>query len=204
FKTFSKLGPSVNNIKKVILPDNMTEDIEFSFYGWNKLEEIKLPKNAKRILTNIFYECKNLNKINLEELTNLEQIGNSNNFQGTNIPDWTHFMSSNKITQLDFSNTKLKRLSSGAFPFMINLEEIIFPSSLKEVGRFIAYVTYDWNDDVSEPDNIGFKKKLTIKVKGINEKPSGWSDRWIGSFWSSENQDGTEKDKVEIKWNATV
>ncbi|MDD1372223.1 leucine-rich repeat protein [Metamycoplasma hyosynoviae] len=205
FKTFSKLGPSVNNIKKVILPDNMTEDIEFSFYGWNKLEEIKLPKNAKRILTDMFYECNNLSKINLEELTNLEQIGKSNNFEGTNIPYWSHFLDSNKITKLDFSNTKLKRLSSGAFPFMRNLEEIIFPSSLKEVGYFIAYVTYNSNNGTPtlEDDTIGLEKKLTIKVKGINAKPSGWCDKWIGSFWSSENQDGTDKNKVEIKWNAT-
>ncbi|MDD1360233.1 leucine-rich repeat protein [Metamycoplasma hyosynoviae] len=205
FKTFSKLGPSVNNIKKVILPDNMTEDIEFSFYGWNKLEEIKLPKNAKRILTDMFYECNNLSKINLEELTNLEQIGKSNNFEGTNIPYWSHFLDSNKITKLDFSNTKLKRLSSGAFPFMKNLEEIIFPSSLKEVGYFIAYVTYNSNNGTPtlEDDTIGLEKKLTIKVKGINAKPSGWCDKWIGSFWSSENQDGTDKNKVEIKWNAT-
>ncbi|MDD7847780.1 leucine-rich repeat protein, partial [Metamycoplasma hyosynoviae] len=205
FKTFTKLGPSVNNIKKVILPDNMTEDIEFSFYGWNKLEEIKLPKNAKRILTDMFYECNNLNKINLEELTNLEQIGKSNNFEGTNIPYWSHFLDSNKITKLDFSNTKLKRLSSGAFPFMRNLEEIIFPSSLKEVGYFIAYVTYNSNNGTPtlEDDTIGLEKKLTIKVKGINAKPSGWCDKWIGSFWSSENQDGTDKNKVEIKWNAT-
>ncbi|MDD1373997.1 leucine-rich repeat protein [Metamycoplasma hyosynoviae] len=205
FKTFSKLGPSVNNIKKVILPDNMTEDIEFSFYGWGKLEEIKLPKNAKRILTDMFYECKNLKKINLEELTNLEQIGKSDNFEGTNIPQWSHFMDSDKITKLDFSNTKLKRLSSGTFPFMRNLEEIIFPSSLKEVGYFIAYVTYNSNNGTPtlEDDTIGLEKKLTIKVKGINSKPSGWCDRWIGSFWSSENPDGTDKSKVEIKWNAT-
>ncbi|MDD1359393.1 leucine-rich repeat protein [Metamycoplasma hyosynoviae] len=199
-KHFDNLAPSFNSIKKLILPKDMSEEIKFSLRGWKKLEEVKLPTNVKRIKSSMFYECEKLKKINLEELTLLEEIIN-NNDDGSTFPKISHFIESKEMEKLDFSKTKLKKLAAAAFPYMEKLNEIILPNTLEEVGAFFTYRTYTTNNPILENNLIGFKdKKLTIKIKGIREKPSGWHEKWIGQFWRADSPNGTDQSKVKIEW----
>ncbi|MDD1375874.1 leucine-rich repeat protein, partial [Metamycoplasma hyosynoviae] len=188
-KNFNVIIPSKNNIKKLSLPKNMVENITFTFQGWKQLEEVKLPSSTKRIQSNLFYECDKLKKINFDELINLEEI-----CREEGASNYLHFISSNQMEKIDLSNTKLKKLAGYVFPFMPKLNEIIFPATLQEVGKFITYTS-------SQNDDIIIDHLINIKIKTITEKPQGWSDKWIGKYWDALNQKGTETSKVNIQWN---
>ncbi|WP_152542490.1 leucine-rich repeat protein, partial [Metamycoplasma hyosynoviae] len=188
-KNFNVIIPSANNIKKLSLPKNMVENITFTFQGWKQLEEVKLPSSTKRIQSNLFYECDKLKKINFDELINLEEI-----CKEEGASNYLHFISSNQMEKIDLSNTKLKKLAAYVFPFMPKLNEIIFPATLQEVGKFITYTS-------SQNDGIIIGHLINIKIKTITEKPEGWSDEWIGKYWDASHQNGTETSKVNIQWN---
>ncbi|KDE43170.1 hypothetical protein NPL1_01595 [Metamycoplasma hyosynoviae] len=188
-KNFNVIIPSANNIKKLSLPKNMAENITFTFQGWKQLEEVKLPSSTKRIQSNLFYECDKLKKINFDELINLEEI-----CREEGASNYLHFISSNQMEKIDLSNTKLKKLAAYVFPFMPKLNEIIFPATLQEVGKFITYTS-------SQNDGIIIGHLINIKIKTITEKPEGWSDEWIGKYWDASHQNGTETSKVNIQWN---
>ncbi|MDD7848510.1 leucine-rich repeat protein, partial [Metamycoplasma hyosynoviae] len=187
-KNFNIIIPSKNNIKKLSLPKNMVENITFTFQGWKQLEEVKLPSSTKRIQSNLFYECDKLKKINFDELINLEEI-----CREEGVSNYLHFISSNQMEKIDLSNTKLKKLAGYVFPFMKKLNEIIFPATLQEVGEFITYTS-------SQNDGIIIDHLINIKIKTITEKPQGWSDEWIGKYWSQSQQTGTQPTEVKIEW----
>ncbi|MDC8962777.1 leucine-rich repeat protein [Metamycoplasma hyosynoviae] len=203
FKYFNKLGPSFNNIQKIKLPDNMGDHLSFSFYGWKNLKEVVLPKTAKYITSYMFYGCKKLEKINFDELINLEQIVHPDDLNN-NSGDLKHihFISSDVMTEIDLSKTNLKKLAGYVFASMKKLGKIILPSTLQRVGRTIAYNNYNTNNTPNneDDDTITFDQLLTIKIKGTQQKPGGWHNRWIGQYWTSEKPNGTDESKVKIEW----
>ncbi|TDU95383.1 leucine-rich repeat protein, partial [Metamycoplasma hyosynoviae] len=203
FKHFNNLGPSFNNIEKIVLPNDMGEKLSFDFANWKSLKEVKLPSTVKTIASGMFYGCNNLENVNFTDLINLEKILHPSDKENDNeFPKNMHFISSKVIKKIDLSATKLRALSGYAFQGVNGLEEIVLPSTLQKVGSFIAYRSYldKGTEDVND-DEISFgNKMLTIKIKVHTSKPSGWSDKWIGQYWSQNAQTGTNTTEVKIEW----
>ncbi|MDC8938214.1 leucine-rich repeat protein [Metamycoplasma hyosynoviae] len=203
FKHFNNLGPSFNNIEKIVLPNDMGEKLSFDFANWKSLKEVKLPSTVKTIASGMFYGCNNLENVNFTDLINLEKILHPSDKENDNeFPKSMHFVSSKVIKKIDLSATKLRALSGYAFQGVNSLEEIVLPSTLQKVGSFIAYRSYldKGTEDVND-DEISFgNKMLTIKIKVHASKPSGWSDKWIGQYWSQSAQTGTNTAEVKIEW----
>ncbi|MDC8914084.1 hypothetical protein PR248_03475, partial [Metamycoplasma hyosynoviae] len=59
--------------------------------------------------------------------------------------------------------------------------------------KFITYTS-------SQNDGIIIDHLINIKIKTITEKPQGWSDEWIGKYWSQSQQTGTKPTEVKIEW----
>ena len=57
-------------VKKVILPDTLTEIPENAFVGCDNLEEVVIPASCLVILNDAFKDCKNLKKITLKHFEN--------------------------------------------------------------------------------------------------------------------------------------
>ncbi|MDC8915993.1 hypothetical protein [Metamycoplasma hyosynoviae] len=198
----------LNYIKKLQLPDfpNDTDANVFdkTFRNWNAVEEVKLPKNVKKITKKIINFVK-VTKINLDELTKLEQIG------GDDVNQAQEVFNDLKIDTVDLSNSQLRKLSRKAF-WWPDFNKIILPSTLSHVGPFVIFgeeknknykYIYSNNPDEMKLAELTFTKKITIQIKGKTEKPTTWSEYWAGQFWTTQQPNGTTNSTgLEIKWNS--
>ncbi|MDC8914715.1 hypothetical protein, partial [Metamycoplasma hyosynoviae] len=41
---------------------------------------------------------------------------------------------------------------------------------------------------------------VIIKVKGIQSKPTEWSDYWVGQYWKNDSTNGING-QLKIEWN---
>ncbi|MDD7896860.1 hypothetical protein PUW91_01965 [Metamycoplasma hyosynoviae] len=194
----------LNYIKKLQLPDfpNDTDANVFdkTFRNWNAVEEVKLPKNVKKIINFV-----KVTKINLDELTKLEQIG------GDDVNQAQEVFNDLKIDTVDLSNSQLRKLSRKAF-WWPDFNKIILPSTLSHVGPFVIFgeeknknykYIYSNNPDEMKLAELTFTKKITIQIKGKTEKPTTWSEYWAGQFWTTQQPNGTTNSTgLEIKWNS--
>ncbi|MDD1374005.1 hypothetical protein PT313_00115 [Metamycoplasma hyosynoviae] len=204
---FEKIA-GLNNIKKLQLPDfpNDTDANVFdkTFRNWNAVEEVKIPKNVKKITKKIINFVK-VTKINLNELTKLEQIG------GDDVNQAQEVFNDLKIDTVDLSNSQLRKLSRKAF-WWPDFNKIILPQTLLNVGPFVIFgeeknknykYIYSNNPDEMKLAELTFTKKITIQIKGKTEKPTTWSEYWAGQFWTTQQPNGTTNSTgLEIKWNS--
>ncbi len=63
------------SLKKIEIPDSVTEIGEGAFEGCESLDEVKLPSKIEKISGNTFQNCTSLNKIELPET--VKEIGYS-------------------------------------------------------------------------------------------------------------------------------
>ncbi|MDC8937596.1 hypothetical protein PR243_03310 [Metamycoplasma hyosynoviae] len=203
---FEKIA-GLNNIKKLQLPDfpNDTDANVFDkvFRNWKAVEEVKLPKNVKKI-TNSVINFANVTKINLNELTKLEQIGKDD------VNEAQEVFGDLKIETVDLSHTILNKLSRKAF-WWPAFNKIILPSTLSHVGPFVIFgeeknknYKYFYSDNPTEMAlaQLDFNKKITIEIKGKTQKPETWNTYWAGQFWTESQPNGVSNGNgLEIKWN---
>ncbi|MDI3063937.1 leucine-rich repeat protein [Metamycoplasma hyosynoviae] len=196
----SMLLNDITSLKTITFPDfandNANNILDVSFNG--KSEKVNLPKNVKEIKRKII-DTNNIE--NLDKLTKLKVL-HSNSFSGF------------QNTNLNFSNCPLEEIKFATFQWTTNNVTIILPKTVKKVEPFILFYTeingkygilnnpFNYQDQLSQIVLTGIKK-VTIKIKGIQSKPAGWSDYWLGQLWNSTHQFGTEQSILKIEWNST-
>lgn len=122
------------DIRKVIIPEGVTEIMRFAFLGCENLEEVVLPSTLETIDYAVFADCPKLKKINLE---NVKIVGDSAFFNCRALEE----VNLDKCTYIDkfafFNCTSLKRMDlsrvgiigGGAFYHCSALESVTIPSN---------------------------------------------------------------------------
>ncbi|MDC8901307.1 hypothetical protein PUW87_03290 [Metamycoplasma hyosynoviae] len=201
-----ELIADANTIEKLYLPEfqdnNGPNIMNYTLKNYNAIKELYLPKNVKQISRTIITGKGRLQKINLDELTMLEVIGEENH----NYPVFAH--SFLEIKELDFTKTKLRLINRRAFNWIA--VDLKLPQVAK-IERFFYYGTVErdemnsWINQTSSENwakvKLEFWKKITISIKGYAGKPNEWSDYWAGQFWKSNQPNGVTDKGFEIKWN---
>ncbi len=128
-----------NKIKKVIIPEGVTEISQYAFANCTALEEIVLPSTLKKIGYGAFYNCTSLSKINLGDV----QFINKEAFYKTAITE-ADFSSIVSFGDYAFRESKLnvlqlpasgQSIGVGAFQSCENLAEVTFDAEKIKVGK---------------------------------------------------------------------
>lgn len=130
FSTIKNTMPNVevldlSGITNVYLPwQAFTKDINNwgGEIGMTSLKEVKLPAGLYEISDGAFAGCRNLEKVNFEELTELYNIGH-------------RAFSSTALKDVDLSKTKITELTNCQFRFATLIEHFIFPTGLTRIGE---------------------------------------------------------------------
>ena len=109
-------------IKQIQLPDSINKISFEAFAGFEKLEEINIPKSLKSLPTNCFRGCYSLTHI---ELNNLEKIGSG------------AFLNCRKLRKIDLSN--VAELGEKIFCECASLESVKLPSNITILPDYTFY-----------------------------------------------------------------
>lgn len=115
---------NINDVKKVVIREGITEISGLYFYGFSWMEEVKLPNSLKTIGSNVFYGRPRLKKVTFGN--NLEKIGKD------------AFMNCRQLKTVILPDS-VKTIESGAFSGCIRLNKLVVPASLKS-----------WSKDITE------------------------------------------------------
>lgn len=135
------------------------------FNGWKNLEYVFLRLDTTGIYATSFQNCSKLKYINLEDLTKLTRIGDSNNFAGCT--------SLFEGQVLDLRNTSLTQIDWGGSFSKVPFVEIKLPST---ISRFSGSFEGSGLVKMSFPLNMGtveanmFKNCLSLKSVCVNNK----------------------------------
>lgn len=160
---FSKGGYRIPVIKKIILPSSLIsiEDNENlyevgAFYNMDSLEEIEFSSNSnlKKIGSNAFSRCSNLNKINLPE--GLLSLGNYAFYHCNSLKELYLPNSLERIGEYIFQN----------FNGTYKIEILNFPENLQYIGSY-AFV------NCRMPSTITLGQKIKEIEEGAFDKVSG-------------------------------
>ncbi len=127
-------------LKKVVLPDTITEIRGQAFKNDYKLKEVVLPKNLTYLGGESFYNCTSLEKINLpigiSEIKG-STFENCSSLESITIPDNVTrigghaFYGNSSLKMVNISrNSKLKEIGSSAFRMCSSLNEIYIPQGV--------------------------------------------------------------------------
>ncbi|MBQ3163423.1 MAG: leucine-rich repeat domain-containing protein [Lachnospiraceae bacterium] len=105
-------------VKKVEIPNTVTEMNNAIFWGCDNLEEVQLPKGLKKIATKTFIDCDALKDIKLPE--GLEMIESG------------AFSYCDSLTEIVIPDT-VQVIEAEAFFSCSNLEKVIIPQGVKEI-----------------------------------------------------------------------
>lgn len=127
-------------IKKVIIPEGVTEISEYAFANLSELREVVLPSTLKKIGLGAFRDCKKLKTINLEHV----QFINKDAFYGTAI-ETADFASVVSFGDYAFMGSAIKWLNLpascqsigiGSFQNCENLANVTFNASKVKIGTY--------------------------------------------------------------------
>lgn len=180
-KTIIGTFGNMNNIKTIILPEELKIIEEGSFNGCTSLETVEIPETVEEIGNNTFFNCSSLKKISIPET--VEKIGNDA-FSGcsslkeitipngiTSIP----YNCFNGCTSLEsiIIPESIDTIGTNAFFGGNKITEIFIPEGLNKLGSF-AFGTVI-NDDFgtvyyggTEKEWEALKKKQSISVSTNN------------------------------------
>lgn len=121
-----------HNLKSIIIPNNVEEIKDSTFYICDSLENITLPSSLKKIGIKAFYYCDNLKSISIPN--NVEEIEDSVFYGCSSLDNITLPSSLKKITTTAIPNTVKELYYNG-----IKVESI---SSLDCINYGLDYKTY--------------------------------------------------------------
>lgn len=140
-KKVVKIGGSAfrecNDIKKVIIPEGITDIADFAFYKCNQINEIFFPKTLTQIDTCAFYQT-GVTEINLPEnlvTLNRQAFSCCDNLTSVVIPE------------------KVETLGDQVFASCANLKTVSIPASVQSIGDGIISGTAIENITVADNSN---------------------------------------------------
>lgn len=132
-------------VKDLIIPDGITEIKDCAFYHCYSLESVTLPSNTKLIGRYAFGECKNLKRINLNNVSEIQEYAfqTCERLESVYVPSsvvnwswhWSAFKGCTGITSVEFHCPKTERW----FSELKSLEEIIIGNEVKTIGSSSFY-----------------------------------------------------------------
>lgn len=106
------------NLKNIIIPENVSDICSYTFEKCNSLEKIVLPKNLKSIGENAFRECLSLKSITIPD--SVSSIGAN------------AFISCSSLESINIPKS-LSTISEGMFYYCNNLKQIYIPSNVTAI-----------------------------------------------------------------------
>ena len=131
---------SNSGLKKIVIPEKVSDIHEKAFYGCQNLSEVVLPKNLQYLPEYMFGDCRSLKSISLPE--NLREIG-IRTFNNTGIESIKLPSSLVSIGNFAFASSALKsieipegvrQISLSAFRNCKNLTDVKLPSTLTTIN----------------------------------------------------------------------
>lgn len=119
---------SATSIKRITRYGDAMGVSDVYFDNCPSLQTVKLPSTLEELGYYSFYNCPSLETINWSNLTSLKTIG-----QQVFYDDWNN--QNTLIKSIDLSSTIVETIGDEAFYRVKGLEEILFPTTLKEIGR---------------------------------------------------------------------
>ena len=180
-KTGTPLVLNDEEITELVIPDEVTEVGDYSFYQYNKLTSLKIGPNVKKIGNSAFYYCYGLTELTIPD--NVTELGAE------------AFASCRGLTSVTIGKG-LESIASGAFSGCQGLTALVIPDNIKTIEsnafancRVLAEVTL--GKGVEEIQNAAFQScsKITkvnaadltswcnIKFGGNNSNPAMTSKR---------------------------
>lgn len=175
-KTGTPLVLNDEEITELVIPDEVTEVGDYSFYQYNKLTSLKIGPNVKKIGNSAFYYCYGLTELTIPD--NVTELGAE------------AFASCRGLTSVTIGKG-LESIASGAFSGCQGLTALVIPDNIKTIEsnafancRVLAEVTL--GKGVEEIQNAAFQScsKITkvnaadltswcnIKFGGNNSNPA--------------------------------
>lgn len=107
-------------LRRVVLPQNLTEIPKETFFACVSLELVELPHSVTVIREKAFYGCNSLVSIRLnEELQEIERAA---------------FMGCGKLHQIDIPD-RVERIAENTFRGCVSITSVALPSSLRYIGN---------------------------------------------------------------------
>ena len=130
-----------NDIKEIVIKDDITEVGSMPFAYCENCETVKLPESVKAIGENTFWGCKSLSEVNLPEGMTVIGYGafdDCDSLESVQIPDSIYSLGNDLFSGCDnIKNVSLGvgtgTVAPGMFRSCISLEEISVPDSIEEI-----------------------------------------------------------------------
>lgn len=153
-----------SNLESIILPDSLTFIGADAFYNCRKLKTINIPLSVKNINNNPFSGCcldvevahghKKYYEHGgcLVDKTNMNLISYTGNKEQPTIPNNVRiigesaFASNGRISKIDMTGCCIHEIRSFAFADCYNIESIIFPDSLENIGDNNPFMGIHYNN----------------------------------------------------------
>ena len=147
-KTVAAVGESCfagnTSVKKIVLPDGISEIGDYAFECCANLEEVKLPDSLKIIGEGVFSACTKLNAVELPE--NIEVIKKGaflycQSLKSIELPETIQelgnfvFSNCSSLTSVTFMGDKVKVLPDRLFYSCEKLTEVNIPYTLDSIGK---------------------------------------------------------------------
>ena len=131
--------------ENIVIPDNIAKIEQSVFSDNNSVKTVTLSNNVKAIDSYAFQNCKNLETINLENVTTLNQFA------------FYNCTSLNNVTL----NSKLKSIGRNVFCNTTSLSNITLPTSINEINQYGFYksaapITMDFLNQLKYIDPYAF------------------------------------------------
>jgi hypothetical protein len=166
-KEISPWAFECSKLKKITLPESVTEIGEGAFDGCMKLSSINLPKNLKEIKFYTFYCCEKLKTVKLgANITKINECAFINSgIESIKFPKNLQSIGKEAFCRTELKKVKfnknLKSIGKGAFSFCNNLKTVKLNGFLKTI-----------NEEAFEDTKVE-KLNLTKRIKNINYKTFG-------------------------------
>lgn len=129
-----------NELRYIILPDNIQEVSTYAFSGCSNLRQVKLSDNLHEISPYAFLDCKSLQKIHIPKGIKILSVGAFKSCSGLTTVTFDNdsqleIIDGSAILTTSSTAGATCKGSNGTFADCESLESITLPMSLKEIGE---------------------------------------------------------------------
>ena len=171
------------NLKNIDLPDSVGYLGKAAFQGTG-LENVYLSKNCISLDDRVFGACQNLKNIFVDaenpSITSVDGVLYSKNKK--TLIQYPAGKTDGTYTVIDGT----EKLANDAFYICKNLNEVILPNSLNEIGEY-CFCMNSSLENIKIPISVVVIKTFALDLRTVNiyceaeSKPSGWAYDWHGN-----------------------